>query len=67
MKDGQKTSRNGLKTYLMELGFYISRRTWINLMEHAQAIRRTLRWDSNGATFSLASLEGVGLLEVIFF
>ena len=36
-------------------------------MELAQAIRRNLRWESNGATFSLASLEGVGLLKVIFF
>ena len=51
----------------MELGFYISRMTWLNVMELVQAIRRNLRWESNGATFSLASLEGVGLLKVIFF
>ena len=35
-------------------------------MELAQAIRRNLRWESNGAIFSLASLEDVGLLKVIF-
>ena len=35
-------------------------------MELAEAIRRNLRWESDGATFSLTSLEGVGLLKGFF-
>ena len=40
----------------MELGFYIANLTWLNLTS-AERFRRHIRWESNGATFSLASLE----------
>ena len=67
--DGNHHLRWGALTYygiIMELGFYIANLTWLNLTS-AERFRRHLRWESNGATFSLASLEGVGLLKVIFF
>ena len=66
--DGYHHLRWGALTYygiIMELGFYIANLTWLNLTS-AERFRRHLRWESNGATFSLASLEGVGLLKGIF-